>query len=361
LTPAIRCTVCKRPYPDTGLPYRCPHCLGLFDFAADWQYDPTALDDAAPGIWRWGNLPDELGDAPLVSLGEGGTPLEARQAAGRDIFFKLESNNPTGCVTDRAAAALVAFLAGRGAQEVVDDSSGRSGLSLARYAAQAGMQAHIYLPDAAPAPVRQAIETAGAQATRIMGPRSNAARAVQRAVDEGAVYASHVYLPHGLTGLATLAYELVEQLGKAPGAVIVPVGQGLLFLALQRGFEALRQAGVIQSAPRLVGAQPLACAPLWALFTYGAAGLSLAAEGRTLAQRAQVIHPVRGDAVMQAVAAGGHILVAVDEARLAAGRQALSEIGIAADPTAALIWDALEQTAEELEGPIVAVITARDV
>jgi threonine synthase len=355
----IRCTVCKRPYPEIGLPYRCPHCLGLFDFASAFVYTPP--DPSAAGVWRYRACLALPEDAPVITLGETVTPLEARQAFGREVFFKLETHQPSGAVSDRAAAVLASFLASRQVSDVVDDSAGRSGLSLARYAQAASIRAHIILPDAAPAPVRSAIEAAGAQVTRIMGPRSNAARAVQRFVDDGAVYASHVYLPHGLTGSATLAYELVEQLGSAPGAVVLPVGQGLLFLALQRGFTALLQAGLIQRLPRLVGVQPLACAPLWALATYGAAGLSLAAEGPTLARDAQVIHPLRGDAVMQALAAGQHILVAADEPRIAAGRQALDGLGFAATPTAALVWDGLEQTIEELESPIVAIISAQNI
>ncbi len=63
----------------------------------------------------------------------------------------------------------------------------------------------------------------------VPGPRANASEAALAEAAAGAVYASHAYLPYGLAGMATLAYELVEQLGRVPGTVITPVGQGTLF------------------------------------------------------------------------------------------------------------------------------------
>ncbi len=357
MSDSVVCTICKRPYPASGMPYRCPHCLGLYDFAGPLVYPPSSENEA-------------------LRLGEGDTPLEWRTLSGRQVAFKLEFLNPTGAVTDRAAAALAAFAQARLSPNtsthapastqppgealpvtVVDDSSGRMGVSLARCTQAVGLRAHIYLPDAAPSAWRAKIEAVGGQTTRVMGPRSNAHRAVLRAVDAGAHYASHVYLPHGIAGYAAIAYELFQQLGQAPGAVLLPLGQGVLFLGVQRGFDSLQRAGKIEQAPRLVGVQPLACAPLWALYTYGAAGLSLAAEGPTSARGAQVIHPLRGDAVMQGLADERGLLAAVDEDRILEGQRTLAELGFAVEPTAALVWDGLAQTLDELPDPVVALLT----
>ncbi len=171
------------------------------------------------------------------------------------------------------------------------------------------------------------------------------------------MYASHAYLPQVLAGYATLAYELYVQMGRAPGAVIVPAGQGNLLLAVARGFLALKAAGLIERMPIMVGVQALACAPLWALFRYGAAGLGWVAEGETLAEGVRVRFPLRGDAVMQMLAEQDGLLVAVDEPAILPGRDQLARLGFYVEPTSAIVWNALEQVAADLPDPVAVVLT----
>jgi threonine synthase len=114
------------------------------------------------------------------------------------------------------------------------------------------------------------------------------------AVDQGTVYASHAYLPHVLAGYATLAFELYEQMGGAPGTVVMPAGQGNLLLGATRGFVALKSAGLIERAPN--GRRPgLSLRPLWALFPQGQPGW-FSGGGRDAGRGVQVLFPVRGDA-----------------------------------------------------------------
>jgi threonine synthase len=239
----------------------------------------------------------------------------------------------------------------------VEDSSGNAGASFAAYAAAAGIQARVYVPDSASGPKRVQIERYGAEVVRIMGPRSNAAQAALRAVDQGAVYASHAYMPQVLTGYATLAFELYEQMGRAPGAVVMPAGQGNLLLGAARGFVALKSAGLIERVPQMVGVQAMACAPLWALFRYGAAGLGWVAEGETLAEGVRVRFPMRGDAVMQMIAEQNGLLLAVDEADILPGRDQLARLGFYVEPTSAIVWNAIQQVAAELPDPVAVVLT----
>lgn len=310
-----------------------------------------------PGIWRYRhtfNLPD---DSPDVYLGEGDTPLVWGTAFNRQVAYKLEYLNPTGSYKDRGSAVLVSFLLGRNVHEAVEDSSGNAGASFAAYAARAGIKARIFVPDYAAGPKRKQIEVTGAEVVRILGPRSNAADAVRRAADEGAVYASHSYLPQGLAGYATIAYELIEQMETPPATVLVPAGQGNLLLAIGRGFLALHEAGMIERLPRLIGIQARACAPLWAVFNYGMAGYGWVTEGETLAEGVRIKNPVRGDAVMQIVADSQGRFVAVDEDEILPGRDQLARQGFYVEPTSAIVWSALRQIAEEAPDPIVAILT----
>jgi threonine synthase len=356
----IACTNCAKPYPEQGAPYCCPNCGGVFDYTAGLLYDPSSVERGKPGIWRYAHSFNLAHGAAEVSLGEGNTPLVWTEAFGRQIALKCEHQNPSGSFKDRGSAVLAAFLQQRGATQIVEDSSGNAGASIAAYAARAGMHARIYIPDSASGPKRTQIEAYGAEVVRVMGPRSNASRALQRALEGQAAapaYASHAYLPFNLAGYATAAYELYEQLGEAPGCILVPAGQGGLLLGMGRGFEALMTAGIISRMPMMVGVQARACAPLWAIFEYGRDGLNWTAEAPTLAEGIRVLQPVRGDAVLSLLDRFQGRLVAVDEDEILPGRDALARRGFYVEPTSAVVWGAIHQLLEVAPEPIVAVLT----
>jgi threonine synthase len=353
----VRCSNCLRAYPPQGTPYRCPTCSGFFDFKALLPFDPDRVEPSQPGIWRFRHALGLAGSAPLVTLGEGNTPLIWQEAFGRQIAFKLEFLNPTGSFKDRGSAALVSFLRSRGVREAVEDSSGNAGASFAAYATAAGLKARVFVPDYASGPKRAQIEAYNAEVVRILGSRTKTSEATLRVVDNGAVYASHAFMPHGLAGYATIAFELYQQLGGEAGTIITPAGQGGLLLGIGRGFAALKVAGLIERMPAMVGVQALACAPLWSLFTYGGAGLSLVVEGETLAEGVRVRQPVRGDAVLQMVRETHGQLIAVDEPDILPGRRALARMGLYVEPTSAIVWNALEQIGSQLVEPVVVILT----
>jgi len=351
------CTNCRRPYPEDQTPYRCPVCGGLYDFAPFPEYDPTQVDDSQLGIWRYRHVLGLPGAAPTITLGEGNTPLVWCEAFGSQIAFKLEFCNPTGSFKDRGSAPLVSFLVSRGVTEAVEDSSGNAGAAFAAYAVAADLQARVFVPDYASGPKRAQILAYGAEIVSVSGPRSNTAEAVQQAAEQGTVYASHAYLPQGILGYATIAYELFEQLGQAPGTVIAPVGQGGLLLGIGRGFAALQQAGLISSIPRLVGVQAAVCAPLWSASIYGPLGLPMITEGKTLAEGVHVRHPLRGDALLHLAAATQGQFVAVNEDKILSGRDQLAHRGLFVEPTSAIVWDGLAQVVDQSPQPIVAILT----
>ncbi|HEX9680586.1 MAG TPA: pyridoxal-phosphate dependent enzyme, partial [Anaerolineales bacterium] len=294
---------------------------------------------------------------PWLGLGEGGSPLVAAVIDGRRVHFKCEFTNPTGSFKDRGSAVLAHALRAAGVSEVVEDSSGNAGASMAAYAARLGIRARVFVPDSA-SPIKLAqIQAYGAQIVRVMGPRSNAAKAVQREAAAGAVYASHAHLPHVLAGMATVAFELCQDLGEAPGSLVVPVGQGSLLLGLSLGFEALKAAGAIEVIPRLIGVQASACAPIWAVAHGGAASLSWVGEGETAAEGIRIRNPLRGDSVLAAVEASGGWMDAVEETEIADGRSALARLGFWIEPTSAVVWPALRRGGERLADPVVAVLT----
>ena len=178
-----------------------------------------------------------------------------------------------------------------------------------------------------------------------------------QAVKQGKVYASHAYLPYGIPGYATAAYEIVEQIGGSPGTVIVPAGHGNFLLGLARGFKALIQSGVINQLPRIVGVQAHACAPLWAAFVSGQAGIDSVTEGATLAEGVRVRYPARTASVIQAVRESDGLFTTVMEDDILPARDELASQGLYVEPTSAIILPAIRQLAGKIPGPIVTLLT----
>jgi len=352
----VQCSNCHQPFPDEGLPYRCTHCGGIFDFVEFPPFQGEQKPDL-PGIWKYGESLGLGGDPAIVTLGEGHTPLVFMEAFGKNIAFKCEYQNPTGSYKDRGASTLASVLVSRGIEEAVEDSSGNAGAAFAAYAARAGIHAQVFIPDATAGPKRRQIEKYGAEIVRILGSRSDVAEKTRAVAAAGKVYASHAYLPFVLGGYATMAYEIYTQLGQLPGSVIVPVGQGNLLVSLARGFKAVAEQVGVPASPMMVGVQAQVCAPLWALYSFGPAGLGWVSEAQTAAEGVRVRHPIRGDTALRAVESSGGLFIAVDEDKILTGRDELARRGFYVEPTSALVWDAMAQTAGSLPEPIVVVLT----
>jgi len=352
----IFCQCCHQNYPLDSTPYRCPECNGLYDFIKFPEYDPNKVN-SEPGIWRFRHTFNLPPDSPRIYLGEGDTPLVWLRVHGKEVAFKLEFLNPTSSFKDRGAAVMMSFLCSRGVVEAVDDSSGNAGSSFAAYAAHAGIKARIFVPEHASGPKREQISAYGAEVVPVAGPRSNASKAIRIAADQGAVYASHAYLPHYMPGYATVAYELIEQLGTAPGTIIIPTGQGNLLLAIGRAFGGICNANLIKTLPQLIGVQAMACAPLWTAFNQGRSGLVNLNEGNTLAEGVRILNPYRLDSLIKIVRESKGSYLVVDEAAISSGQSALAQLGLFVEPTSAIVWNALEQVIDGAPEPIVVVLT----
>ena len=357
ITPKLNCTHCGSPFPANGFPHLCPQCGGLFDYALPLLYDPSLVDGSQPGIWRYRfsfGLADEV---KPVSLGEGNTPLVWGELFGRLVAFKCDYLNPTGSFKDRGTTLIVSLLKATGVSEVVEDSSGNAGASLAAYAARSGIKARIFIPGSASGPKRRQIEAYGSTLVNIQGTRSEVAEAVEEEASNGAIYASHAHLPFFIPGNATTAFEIFEQLGCLPGAVVSPVGQGGMLLGLHRGFSAIKEHEGLSSTPKLVGVQARACGPLWEWFKVGHGDIIPAAENPTLAEGVRVRSPVWGRAVLDAVGESKGVVIGVEEDDILPGRDQLARKGFYVEPTSAVVWDGFSQVINELPDPVVIVLT----
>jgi threonine synthase len=354
----IICRDCQSPYPIDQTPYRCIHCDGIYEFSHHPEFDLDLIERKLPGIWRYQHTFCLEKKSPIISLGEGNTPLVWAKAFEKEIAFKLEFLNPTGSFKDRGTAPMISFLKSRDIVDAIEDSSGNAGASFAAYAAYAGISAKIFVPSYASGPKKTQIEFYGADVVSVPGPRSKAAEAAEAAAQEGMVYASHAYLPHGILGYATVAYELFDQLGSVPGTVISPTGQGSLLLGVGIGFNALMQAGITNQLPVLVGVQAAACSPLWAAFRQGTKIIEEPVfEGETLAEGVRSRNPLRSSSLLKLVYDTQGCFVVVDEDSITLGRDQLGRRGLFVEPTSAIVWSGLEQVIGHVPEPIVAILT----
>lgn len=353
----IICANCRRYRSEGDLRYKCQYCGGHFVYDENFRLEFDRIDRDQPGIWRYLHAFGLPEDTEAISLGEGITPLVLDEVGGKEVAFKLDYLNPTGSYKDRGTSVLISYLYSRGVNSAVEDSSGNAGASFAAYAARAGIHGKVFVPAYASGPKRSQIEAHGVELVSVKGPRSNAAKAVEEEAKGGEVYASHIFQPHVFPGYATLAYELFEQLGKAPGAVITPVGHGSLLLGMEYGFNALLDAGLIQHAPQFVGVQALACAPLWTAVEHGDAAAGNVVEGETIAEGIRINVPLRGTQVIEAVESSAGFFFAVREQDILSGCDELARRGFYVEPTSAVVWPALNALMHKLNDPIVVVLT----
>ena len=257
----------------------------------------------------------------MVELADGGL------ATHRTVLAKLEGALPTGSFKDRGTAVTVSWLRARGVGEIVVDSSGNAAASFAGYAARAGLRARIFVPaDASPAKLLQT-RAYGATVVTVPGPRSAAGDAARAAVTEAGpdvAYASHLWHPAFLAGTATFAYEVFEQLGRrAPDAVVAPLGGGTLLLGVHLGFARLRDAGLIDAVPRLIGVQSDACAPLARAFRAGEPDAVAVDPAATIAEGIRIARPPRSRQILAAIReTGGDIVEVTDDEIRASVRSA---------------------------------------
>ena len=348
---SLHCTECEASHPADMATLHCRACRAPLEV---W-YDEAAVDRAGPQLAGWTGTPILLpfhDAADLVSLGEGNTPVVEVPALGRllgleRLYAKLEFANPTGSFKDRGTAVMMSVARQHGVTEIVEDSSGNAGASVAAYAARAGIKAHIFAPASAPAAKMQQIRVYGAETHSIDGPREAATEAaVAYYRERGLVYASHNLSPYFIEGTRTFAYELAREFPQGlPDHVVMPVGNGSLYIGAWKGFEELRDGSHVSEMPRMHLVQSRAVMPLVA--AYRGEQWAPEAGGRTIAGGISVGAPPRKRQCLAVLEASRGVALAVDDDDILRWQRLLAEEeGIYAEPTAAAAFAGIERLVE---------------
>jgi threonine synthase len=266
-------------------------------------------------------------DDPVVSLGEGGTPLvlapRLSERTGAQVWLKLEGANPTGSFKDRGMTCAVSAAVREGAQAVVCASTGNTAASAAAYAARAGLRGAVIVPEGkiATGKLAQALMH-GARVIALRGNFDQALALVRQLADRHPIALVNSVNDFRIEGQKTAAFEVLEALEDELDAVCIPVGNAGNITAYWRGFT---EAG---QRPRMFGFQAAGAAPL----VHGAP----VEHPETIASAIRIGNPARWEDAMEAMtSSGGAIRAVTDQQILAAYQFLASSEGIFCEPASA--------------------------
>ena len=273
---------------------------------------------------------------PVVSLGEGMTPLvHLRRLGARlglpNLHAKIEGQNPTGSFKDRGMVVAVAKAVEDGARAIICASTGNTSASAAAYGAAHGLEVVVVLPagQIAMGKLVQAI-VAGARVVAVDGNFDAALRVVRALAeqDDHPITLVNSVNPFRLEGQKTGAFEVCDDLGRAPDILAIPVGNAGNISAYWAGFREYAAAGLVASTPAMYGFQAAGAAPL-------VVGHPID-HPDTIATAIRIGNPASwAKAITARDASGGRIEAVTDDEILGAYRALAAEEGIFCEPSSA--------------------------
>jgi len=272
---------------------------------------------------------------PVVTLLEGNTPLvpAPRLAEATDerlsIYLKCEGFNPTGSFKDRGMTVAISKALESGSRAVICASTGNTSASAAAFAARAQIRAFVMVPRGAIA-LGKLSQAAihGARVLTVDGNFDQALSIVRQIAETYPVTLVNSMNPFRLEGQKTAAFEVVDQLGRAPDYHLIPVGNAGNITAYWRGYREYQRAGRADELPRMVGFQAAGAAPIYENH--------VVEEPRTVATAIRIGNPANWGPAVEAIKDScGWVDVVTDEEILRAYRMLAREEGIFMEPASA--------------------------
>lgn len=344
------CTCCGK---KTSVTTHEPHCEcgGLFELDFKPQpWDASLIDRNEWSIFRYRAFMamDDDSTWRSVTMGEGMTPIIP---FSDDVLFKMDYTMPTLSFKDRGAATLVSHCKAIGVKNCVQDSSGNAGNSVAAYSARAGIGCEIFVPEGTSPKKITMIESHGAKVNVVPGTRDHCADVCRAKVkNDGAFYANHVFNPFFYEGMKAYIYETFEQLGRIPANIVVPVGNGTLFIGVVKALEHLLESGAIEKFPNIIALQSELCDPLYQARLAGSKHAADVTPSPTMAEGIAIGRPMRGDELMDMIYRHDIKMVTAPEDKILEARYEIARRGIYCEHTTAANYAAYKHYCE-LYGP----------
>ncbi len=351
----LECAACHLKHEAQRLLNLCRECgkplLVRYDLErAEQTLTKQSLAGRRADLWRYREVLPVENEENVVSLGEGWTPLLRAGRLGKQIgldalYIKDESQNPTQSFKARGMSAAVSMAKELGAQKLAVPSAGNAAGALAAYAARAGLECFIFMPNDTPRANVIECEQTGAHVTLMPGLITDCGAEVTRRKDaEGWFDVSTLKEPYRIEGKKTLGYELAEQLDwSLPDVIIYPTGGGTGLIGMWKAFDEMEQMGWIDSRrPRMVTVQASGCAPIVRAFEEGKRFAEDFPNAETVASGLRVPRAIGDFLILDALRESGGTAVAVtDEELIAATREIGAAEGVFCAPEGAACLPAL--------------------
>jgi threonine synthase len=313
----------------------------------------------APSLWRYRELLPLPFEVEPVSLGEGMTPLIPCPRIGEtlglsQLIVKDESQLPTGTFKSRGMTVAVSMARHFGLTRLAIPTAGNAGGALAAYAARAGIECFVFMPDDTPRINQIEAAQAGARVYLVNGLITDCGKLVRDNAERmGWFDMSTLREPYRLEGKKTMGLELAEQLGwRLPDVILYPTGGGTGLIGMWKAFAELRELGWLISGkmPRLIACQSDGCAPIVRAFERGERFAESFDNAATIASGLRVPSAIGDFMMLDAIRESGGLAIAGRESRIVEWMtRAASAEGIAICPETAVCFDCLEQLVERGE------------
>jgi threonine synthase len=284
-------------------------------------------------IQEYREMIDLPGNAPVVTLLEGNTPLIPLPALakklGEDVSLcaKFEGLNPTGSFKDRGMTVAISEAAGRKARSVICASTGNTAASAAAYAARAGIQCIVLIPQGKVAMGKLAGAIAyGAKVIQIEGSFDDALTLVVQISQKQSIALVNSLNPYRLEGQKTGAFEICNRLGKSPDWFCLPVGNAGNITSYWMGFKQYHRAKNT-GLPHILGVQADGAAPLVLGHPVD--------HPETVATAIRIGKPARGEQALEAAQESGGRIIAVSDQDILDMQSTLAREGLWVEPASA--------------------------
>lgn len=356
----LLCTKCGQEHDPSRPQNLCP-CGGPL-YA---QYDLVSiakklkksdLPSRPASLWRYRELLPVEDERNVVTLGEGFTPLiKADQLGARlgleNLWIKDESGNPTGSFKARGMAVAISKARELGITKVALPSAGNAGGAAAAYAAKAGIDCTVFVPDDTPKAFVEECQACGAKVRLVSGSIADAGKEMAKEREkEGWFDLSTLKEPYRVEGKKTLGYELAEQFDwELPDWVIYPTGGGTGLVGMWKAFDELEKLGWIgKKRPKMVTVQASGCAPIVKAFEEKAERTSPWPNPQTRALGLRVPSAVGDFLMLKVLRESNGAAVAVSEEEIEAGQKSLAQAeGIFACPETGATMAGLKKLVEQ--------------
>ena len=311
----------------------CGKCGGLMEY----RLKINSVKFTGPvTFWRYRPVLPRVSE--MVSLGEGGTPLQKADRLAdslhfKNLYLKDETRNPTNSFKDRSAALISSDAKSRGYDSIVCASNGNHGASISAYAAKEDIQCNLVVPTGVDMGKLAQMLMYDAKIVQTGDNIEDAIKRSRELEKEMDWYQATTELnPLSIEGLKTISYELVEQNG-VPDYLILAMGSGATLHALWKGFKEMIQLGIIEDAPKMIGVQARGCSPIQQAYDKGSMEPVKIKKSDTEASAIRVAEPIYGRLALEALKESKGFAVAVsDEEMLDAGMEIARNEGIFAEP-----------------------------